>query len=74
MAQKTSFKALQIWNLIPENIRSTILSNVYCVNCKDMTTIIDYSIEESKSDIVLRGKCAVCNGEVARIVENSNLS
>lgn len=74
MAQKTSFKALQIWSLIPENIRSTILSNVYCVNCKDMTTIIDYSIEESKPDIVLRGKCAVCNGEVARVVENSNLS
>lgn len=74
MAQKTSFKALQIWNLIPENIRSTILSNVYCVNCKDMTTIIDYSIEESKPGIVLRGKCTVCNGEVARIIENSNLS
>lgn len=46
--------------------------NVFCKNCegKKMTEIVFYKIYLlHSSDIVLRGKCKKCNGDVARYIE-----
>ena len=56
------------WGKISEAYQKMLLDNVFCGKCK-MTTIVDYTIENNGSDIVLRGKCAKCGGNVARVIE-----
>lgn len=39
---KFNKKAMQKFNQIPDDIKSKILSNVYCSSCKDTVTIVDF--------------------------------
>ena len=71
MAQKIDNPAEAKWNRLPEEIRSKLLANVFCSQCH-LTEIIDYVIEDNSQGILLRGKCAKCNGNVARLVEDPN--
>ena len=64
-----SFAAMKEWLAIPETFRTRLLSNVYCGNCGDVTTIIDYSVNLEKLGIVLDGKCKTCQHKVARVIE-----
>ena len=61
-------EALKIWMELPADIRSKILSNVWCPDCK-ITTICDYSTEFDGGFVVLRGFCATCGHKVARVLE-----
>lgn len=56
------------WNSIEKENQDKLLNNVWCNNCK-CTKIIDYKIYSNKCGIILRGKCAKCDGEVARVIE-----
>ena len=69
MAKPGKSKALEMWNQVPKDQQEAILASAFCRQCK-MTTIKDFSVEKSGPDIVLKGKCAKCNGPVARLVEN----
>lgn len=62
-------KAMQKFNQIPDDIKSKILSNVYCSNCKEMVKIVDFEATVDKDDLVLKGKCENCSGKVARLIE-----
>ncbi len=62
-------KAMQKFNQIPDDIKSKILSNVYCLNCKDTVNIINFTATVDKDDLLLRGKCERCSGDVARLIE-----
>jgi len=62
-------KAMQKFNEIPDDMKSKLLSNVYCSKCKDMVKIVDFEGAIDKDDLVLRGKCANCSGQVARLIE-----
>ncbi|MDP2077948.1 MAG: hypothetical protein Q8J85_07845 [Sulfuricurvum sp.] len=62
-------KAMQKFNQIPEDMKSKILSNVYCSHCNDTVRIVDFTATTVKGDLVLKGKCANCNYEVARLIE-----
>ncbi len=66
---KFNKKAMQKFNQIPDDIKSKILSNVYCSNCKDMVKIVDFEATMDKDDLVLKGKCENCSGKVARLIE-----
>ncbi len=66
---KLSQKAMRRWNKIPDNIKSRLLSNVYCSNCKDMVTIVNFKAEIMDNDLLLKGKCKTCNHNVARLIE-----
>lgn len=55
---------------MPKNIREKLLSNVWCTNCSDVVKVVEYSIEDDKLGLIIKGKCTTCNGEVARVVEN----
>lgn len=57
------------WLSIPKDIRNSLLSNVWCGNCSDVTTITAFIIEEHDFGIVLKGKCKNCGKDVARVIE-----
>ena len=63
-------QALKLWKKVPEWAQEKLLSNVYCVNCVAMTTIVDLTGEVEDGDLVLKGKCKTCGGKVARLIES----
>jgi len=62
-------EALEIWMEVPADIRSKLLSNVWCPDCRTAVTICDYNAEFSGGVVVLRGFCATCGHKVARVLE-----
>lgn len=57
------------FNQIPNEIKSKLLSNVYCSKCKDIVKIVDFEATIGKDDLILNGECAKCSGNVARLIE-----
>lgn len=64
-----SLSPKQKWEAIPQEFREKIILNVWCTHCRDVVEILNYKVYSAGPDIVLRGRCAVCSGEVARVVE-----
>ncbi|PFO09594.1 hypothetical protein FB550_11193 [Neobacillus bataviensis] len=64
-----SFAANKKWLSIPEETRRMLEQNVWCGSCGDVVTIEKYTVEDSPSGIVLRGKCKKCGHEVARVID-----
>lgn len=64
-------EALKIWMELPADIRSKILSNVWCGQCMTAVTICDYSTDFDGGVVVLRGFCGTCGHKVARVLEGS---
>ncbi|PHR54156.1 MAG: hypothetical protein COA44_13990 [Arcobacter sp.] len=62
-------KAMERFNKIPNDVKSKILSNVYCAKCKDTVKIIDFEATMDEDDLILKGKCGKCFGTVARLIE-----
>ncbi len=65
----TSKEALTIWLDLPADVRTKILSNVWCPDCRGGVTICDYSVEFDGGVVVLRGFCGTCRHKVARVLE-----
>ena len=65
-------EAKERWNKIPKWAQARILENVWCVNCRDETTIILESAKMEKRVLVLSGKCKLCGHEVCRGIEPEN--
>lgn len=64
-------KALRLWNNIPDSLKKSIISTVYCGQCGGASAIRDYRVDyASMNMIVLRGFCAKCGHKVARCVED----
>ena len=61
--------ARQRWNAIPADIRQRLLSNVWCGQCHRGTTITHFSGTIKGGNLLLVGQCAVCQGDVARVIE-----
>lgn len=68
---KFSTKAAVLWSTVPKEARPRILANVFCVKCRDSVPIVDFTGEEQKGDVILKGKWAKCGHEVVRAVETS---
>ena len=66
---KFNKKAMQKFNQIPDEIKSKILTNVYCSHCKDTVKIVEFEATVDGNDLVLKGKCGICSGKVARLIE-----
>ena len=64
-----SLSPKQKWEAIPKEFKERIIFNVWCSHCGDVVEILDYKVYSAGRDILLRGRCAVCGGEVARLVE-----
>jgi len=63
--------ARQRWESIPSDIRQRLLSNVWCGHCRHETTITNFAGTLKGCDLLLVGKCAECQGDVARVIEGS---
>lgn len=63
--------ARQRWESIPSDIRQRLLSNVWCGHCSHETTITNFIGTLKGGDLLLAGKCAECQGDVARVIEGS---
>ncbi|RMD01107.1 hypothetical protein D9O40_09065 [Clostridium autoethanogenum] len=63
------FKAAQKWAKVPKNIQQLIIKNVFCSKC-GVTTIVEYTINNDKFGILLKGKCKKCGNDVRRLVED----
>jgi len=61
--------ARERWESIPADIRRRLLSNVWCSRCRHETTIINFSGTLKAADLLLVGKCAECQDDVARVIE-----
>lgn len=71
---KFTVEAAVLWGVIPLAAKKQILANVYCVRCGGSVQIVDFSGEvEEPGDLLLKGKCAVCGGEVVRMLETSEI-
>ncbi len=64
-------KAAKIWEEIPVEFQEILLDNVLCSHCRDAVRIVDYSGSVVSGDVLLKGKCAICGHDVARLVEGS---
>ena len=61
--------AKAFWDGIPPAIRERLLGNVYCAQCRKMTTIIDYTGRIENGDLILEGFCIRCGNPVSRLIE-----
>lgn len=59
------------WETIPADLRQRLLSNVWCGHCRHGTTITNFKGTIKGGELVLDGKCAECQGGVARVLEGS---
>jgi hypothetical protein len=57
------------WLAIPAAARQRLLNNVWCGGCRGETTITQFSGRIDRGDLLLRGRCAACQAEVARVIE-----
>jgi hypothetical protein len=62
------FKAAKKWAKFPKDIQELFINNVYCSNC-GVTTITQYTLNDNKLGVLLKGKCKKCGNNVARVVE-----
>lgn len=62
-------QARRLWEQIPEIYRQRLLANVWCRTCGATTTIVDYQGRVEGRDVLLTGQCAICGGNMARLVE-----
>ena len=69
MTSEFTSKARAMWDTIPQQSQEQILKNVWCVHCSGATTITDFKGTVEKGDLILRGSCVNCGGDVARLIE-----
>jgi hypothetical protein len=64
-------QAKRMWDAISPQMQEKILNNVWCVHCSKAIPITDFEGHEEKGDLILRGRCAICGGKVARLIEGN---
>lgn len=57
------------WKNLPPAIQERLLGNVYCAQCRKMTTITDYTGRIENGDLILEGFCIRCGSAVSRLIE-----
>ena len=65
-------QASRFWNGMPEDVRAKILANVYCGHCRGAVSIVNVTGTVKGGNLVLKGSCAQCGQDVARLVEGPN--
>ncbi len=65
--------AAKLWAAIAVDTRKRLLSNVWCGKCQHEVTIINYSGAVKAGNLLLVGKCAECQGDMARLIEGEQI-
>lgn len=69
MKKQFTDKAKKMWDAIPTDIQDKILANVFCGQCLKAVQMVDYTGAVKKGMVVLTGKCSICGGTVARVLD-----
>jgi Plasmid pRiA4b ORF-3-like protein len=65
--------ALERWMRITDHGKEVVLSNIWCMSCKDVRVIRDAKGElHSSGDIILNGVCSICERKVCRVIETGD--
>lgn len=64
-----SAAAARSWQRIPPTIRVRLLNSFWCPVCLEETSVDLRSGVVLECDLILRGHCTRCGGEIARMVE-----
>jgi hypothetical protein len=64
-------EAAILWSAISKVNQQRVLKSVFCGKCLTSVEIVKFTAKMDHGDILLKGKCAVCGGKVARVVETS---
>ena len=62
--------AAKLWAAIPADTQKELLSNVWCGKCQHEVTITNFSGAVKAGDLLLVGKCSICQSDVARVIES----
>lgn len=62
-------RAVAAWNRIPPVIRVRLLNNFWCGTCLGEASVELKGGVVSGGNLILRGNCTTCGGEIARLVE-----
>lgn len=66
--------AAKLWAAIPADARKRLLANVWCGKCRHAVTITNFTGAVKAGDLLLVGKCSECHGDVARLIETSEIA
>jgi hypothetical protein len=69
LLMKLTAQARKLWEKIPADIRVKLLNNVWCSTCASGSGIGNAEGKVEGGDLILRGACTRCGGEVARVIE-----
>ncbi len=69
MTETFSDEAKPLWDAVPQWAKEKLLSNVWCGQCRDMTTIISFPGEALRGNLILSGICHTCGGPVVKVLE-----
>lgn len=64
--------ATKLWKAIQPDTRKLLLSNVWCGACRYEVTITNFSGAVRGGDLLLVGRCAEYQGDVARVISLAN--
>ncbi len=62
--------AQRLWDAIPSLHKTQILNNVWCGDCRKVTTIIHYMGKVEGTHLVIKGDCERCGSKAASLIEN----
>jgi hypothetical protein len=71
---KFTARAATLWGTVPEEAKDRVLKNVFCVKCRGVVEIVNFTGAEENGDIILTGQCAKCGHEVVRDIETSEVN
>ena len=63
--------AARLWAKVPDPMKTRLLNNVWCSQCRHSVTILCYSGRVMGRDLLLSGLCCDCSGKVSRVIEMS---
>jgi hypothetical protein len=66
---KFTSPAAKLWAAIPSDAKTKILTIVWCSKCQHGVTITNFSGAVKAGDLLLVGKCSICQSDVARVLE-----
>jgi hypothetical protein len=70
-AGKFTTQAAVLWKAIPLEVQQRVLKNAFCLKCRTVVQIVNFTGLIDMDDLILTGSCAVCGDQVVRSLETS---
>lgn len=68
-AKEFTRPAQRLWDSMPEYLQVLLLGDVWCAQCRQVTTIVDFKGNVKNGNLMLRGICARCGEPVGQLIE-----